>query len=84
MGLVLTLGLLTQLVLRIIYNRLSAFKIPFDPWDILSAICMVMSILCFYSTFTLTVEIVLDQERMRVIDYYVAVTIVLQWIRLFG
>ena len=77
MGLVLSLGLLVQILLKLTFNFKAKSRIPFDSWDVLAGLCMVMSLLCYFQTSKMTVDDVLDLDKMRQLQYYVVITIVL-------
>lgn len=76
-GLFLTLGVFFSLVQRFMFNHMADFPLPFDNWKIFDILCLLMNIVCFSGTSTLTHEYIMDEGYKRNIDYIVVVTIVL-------
>lgn len=76
--------MLYSLICRVIFNLISDVKLPWDRWTILDGVCAIICLICFTVTGTLTPEDIFDQTRKQNIDYYVAVVVVVSWLRFFA
>lgn len=63
---------------------ISEVKIPWDRWTIIDGFTAVTCIICFTVTGTLTAEDIFDLNKKQTIDYYVAVVVVVSWLRFFS
>lgn len=57
---------------------------PLDKWTILDIVSGFISVVCFNYTGRLTADMIIDKTQKQTVDSYVAIVVVISWIRYFG
>jgi hypothetical protein len=83
-GTILALTLLYSYFGRLFFNFKSRENIPYDKWLMIDLTTSLISIVCFNYTGNLTPEQILDISQKQRIDYYVALVVVVAWLRCFS
>lgn len=77
-------AMLYSVVWKVLFNLLSDVKLPLDKWTVLDAITSIICIVCFNVTGSITAQDIFDSSKKNTLDYYVAVVVVVSWIRFFA
>ena len=83
-GTILSLTMVYGAIARWLFNFLSKEYIPTDLWLAMDVGTAIVSIICFNYTGSLKPENILDVTQKENIDFYVAIVVVVAWLRFFA
>ena len=83
-GMIFTSTMLLLVINKLIFNLISEFKLKYDMWTILDLISSSILLICFWFIGSISANDILDANKKSYIDNFVAVSLVVAWIRFFA
>jgi len=76
-------ALIFQVLLKLLFNICSRYKIGFDKWTIMDFLCAVFNIAAVLLIMYLDPEVYLDPDTKDMVDYFMIFVLCLTWLRFF-
>ena len=82
-ALILTISILIHVIMKIIFNLASDYKLHFDKWTLIDILTIITNIICFGAMTTMDAESMMDNDTRYTIDFYLIAVAAVAWLRFF-
>ena len=82
-ALVMTCSLGVQILLKILYNVLSGYKLSLDRWTFIDLLTFITNFIAILVISNLDPEVFMSKEKKYNVDYYMIAVVIVAWFRFF-